>query len=312
MRTLLWMLACGAEQADSAASEEKEQPVPYIFEETDPPVASLTTDEIASAISQGVDAVLDMTAAPIFAAYDEAMAGAESGCPDYYDYEGNEYWYDQCESGDGTAFSGYTFYVVYDNYDPGDGYLYNGTAINGVSQIASPDGAVFSAGGAAYVLSQEHTGTGDDDITHTIFTSIIQGAFSYDGPAGEGTWLTEGLSPNLSIQAAYAPDLDGHYIYVDGSVTDLEGAATDVVLDGLLLIDQNLYSTCPEEPAGTVSVRDASGGWYDVIFDGPTEIGASVDSALCDGCGSVYFQGEPLGSACLDFGALIAWETSPW
>ncbi|MCP4805529.1 MAG: hypothetical protein GY884_09285 [Proteobacteria bacterium] len=58
---------------------------------------------------------------------------------------------------------------------------------------------------------------------------------------------------------------------------------------------------CAAEPAGTILVRDEVGYWYELVFDGS-----------CDGCGSVQWEGETLGEACIDVSPLYAWEDAPW
>jgi hypothetical protein len=49
-----------------------------------------------------------------------------------------------------------------------------------------------------------------------------------------------------------------------------------------------------------------------VSFDGPGEFGQPYDGAGCDGCGEVWFRGEPAGQACVDFSGLLDWTEAPW
>ena len=63
---------------------------------------------------------------------------------------------------------------------------------------------------------------------------------------------------------------------------------------------------------GNQQARDNAGQWYDVLFDGPLEYGEQVDPDLCDGCGQVWYRGEPLGEACVDFSHLLDWSGRPW
>jgi hypothetical protein len=61
-----------------------------------------------------------------------------------------------------------------------------------------------------------------------------------------------------------------------------------------------------------VSLRDSDGNWYDVVFDGPILYDDVIDPAVCDGCGEAWYRGEPMGTVCADFNALVDWEVSPW
>ncbi|MFN7145156.1 MAG: hypothetical protein ACK4YP_15370, partial [Myxococcota bacterium] len=239
----------------------------------------------------------------VFPAYDAVMVGAEESCPAYYDYNGSQYWYDQCTSSAGTKFSGYSFYQLYDNYDAGDGAVYNGEALYGVAEIVTPDGHSFSAGGTAYNLVA--TGAG-----YTYYSSVLTGSFAYDGPEAAGTWLGSGISPDLTL-VGYATEA-GNYMNIDGGLSGMGGQLDTVVFDTVVIFDGALGSACPTEPGGVISVRDDVGYWYDVVFDGPADYGEAAEARLCDGCGAAYFRGEPLGDVCVDFSALLDWEVAPW
>jgi hypothetical protein len=305
MRLLPFFALLAGCPADEPApvDETPEAPAPYIFEEDAPPVADLDVGELEAAIDAAVDLALTLNATPIFPAYQAAMVGSESACPSYYEADGNVYWYDQCTAGTGASFSGYSFYQVYENADFGDGALYNGQAVSGVAEVVTADGYTFQSGGSAYILSSATE-------TYTAYTSMIAGAFAWDGPEAEGTWLAEGVSPDVTMVAyntAY-----GNFMQLDGGLSGLGGALDTVVFDTVVIYEEALGSTCPTEPGGVVSVRDASGSWYDVVFDGPAGFDAESDPSLCDGCGEAYFRGEPLGSVCADFTTLLAFEGAPW
>lgn len=283
-------------------------PAPYIFEEDAPPVAELDAAELEVAIESAVALALTLNAGPVFPAYDAAMAGAEEACPAYYSAEGSRYWYDSCTASSGAIYSGYSFYQLYDDFDAGDGSLYDGQAVYGVAQIVTPDGYTYEAGGSAQNLVASGLG-------YTYFSSVIAGSFSWNGPEAAGTWLETGVSPDITMLGYTAPGY-GNYMLLDGGLSGLGGLDASlldtVVFDSVLLFSAALGSSCPTEPGGVVSVRDDSGNWYDVVFDGPTESGEVSDPDLCDGCGSAWFRGEPLGEVCADFSRLLDWEVSPW
>ncbi|MDP2307207.1 MAG: hypothetical protein Q8P18_14370 [Pseudomonadota bacterium] len=302
---ILALLAVGCDPAEPEADAvPHEDPAPYIFDEEAPPVADLAAADLELAIESAVALSLTLNAAPIFPAYNAAMIGAEEACPAYYDYQGSQYWYDTCTASTGASYSGYSFFQTYDNYDAGDGAVYNGQTVYGVAQIVTPDGYTYEAGGSA----QNLVATGEG---YTYFSSVIAGSFAWDGPEAAGTWLETGVSPDITLLGYVVPEY-GNYVMLDGGLSGLGGLLDTVVFDAVVLFDAGLGSSCPTEPGGVVSVRDGVGNWYDVVFDGPSDYGEASDADLCDGCGSAWFRGEPLGEVCADFTGLLDWEVSPW
>ncbi len=120
------------------------------------------------------------------------------------------------------------------------------------------------------------------------------------------------MDPTLYWYAARDPGSGGKGILVSGSVTVETGSVSAVVMEDLYLLEEALGSTCGIEPSGTVSILDAEGRWYDLVFDGPTDAAPEVDPAVCDGCATAWYRGAALGEACIDFSVLTAWESSPW
>lgn len=143
-------------------------------------------------------------------------------------------------------------------------------------------------------------------MLHTIWYSVLEGGFAYDGPEAAGTWMNEGIAPSLTLQIIEIPEeadigFSGRIFNAIGGVSGLAGTASTVVLDAFQVWPAAFGNSCPEEPHGIVSVRDDEGLWYDVVFDGAepwTE--EPIDPALCDGCGGIYFRGEKIGSTCVD------------
>ena len=303
------LLAC--QPTAEPTTVEKEQPLPYIYEEEPLPSPAVDADMVAAAANAGLVRALELGAAPVFPAYKAAMAAADSGCPNYYDYNGSLYWYDNCMAEGGGSFSGYSFYQLYDHMDDGAGSVYNGEGLSGVSQVVTADGHRFEAGGSAYYYRIDHAAQSPDDATYSTWISVVQGAFGYDGTEAAGTWLTEGVAPDLTYYAAYVPALEGRTAVVDGSVGGLSGDISYLVFDNLTLWSPEI-STCPQEPGGGFSVRGSDGYWYDVTFDGATDWGQQVAAADCDGCGRLWFEGEELGTVCVDFSSALGWGDAPW
>lgn len=296
------ILGCPASD-DAGPAEEPYTPVPYVYDAEDPPAPELALADIEAAVDAAVPLLPALSANPVFPAYAQAIAGADAGCPSYYESDGNRYWYDQCTSDAGASFSGYSFYVNYDGYDDGSGVPYDGDAVYGVAEVQTADGYTFVAGGSAVSLVQNAE-------TYTVYYSSVHGGFSWDGPGAEGTWLEEGVAPDLDMYA-YATE-PGNFFLVNGGIARV-GGLDAVVFDTLVIFADGLGSACGSEPGGAMSVRDNDGNWYDVVFDGPPSFEENeADPELCDGCGTAYFQGEAIGPVCADFTRLLDFEGAPW
>jgi hypothetical protein len=305
------VLAAGCVQEAPVAEPvvAADDPLPYIAEELEESEPILASAEIEAAVQEALGRAYSVNADPVLSAYAAAMEGAEAGCPDYYETEGNVYWYDACTASDGASYDGYAFYVVYEDYDSGDGMLYDGDALYGVGSVANAAGSTFQFGGSAYTL----LATPADGSNVVVYYSVTSGAFAYDGAEGAGTWIDPGGAPDLVAYAADYFDYDARFAYLDGSLglASTTPGVTAVVFDGLQQFSPELRPDCTEA-SGAASIRDADGGWYDVVFDGPADYEAEVDASLCDGCGTVYFHGEPVGQACVDTMNLVSWEDTPW
>ncbi len=171
--------------------------------------------------------------------------------------------------------------------------------------MTTPEGYVFEAAGGAYVL----WGVTDDGAD--AFYTVVQDGFAYDGPAAQGTWLGDGVSPEIVSYGLRYPSVDGRAVYVSGRVLVDDGPVEAVVFEELFMYSAELGSPCPSEPAGMVSVLDGEGAWFDILFDGG-QWGEAVDADACDGCGGAWYQGSYLGEVCADFGVLLDWENNPW
>lgn len=306
---LPFLIACTSPEDDSATPADPYEPAPYIVPEEDPPQADFSAADVEAAIVEATALAKHLKGGDVFPAYFAIMEGADPDCPNYYEQDGNVYWYDVCTSSNGTQYNGYSFYYRYENTDVGYGQHYTGDAVAGVAQVWDAQGHEFLAGGTAYDL--QITGDG-----YVYWYSIAQGAFAYDGPEASGTWLEEGLAPDMTQIVYYYPEGDARGYVLQGSVSGLSGGFTSAVFDELTTLDPTMAAyaggSCPEEPGGIVSLRDDAGNWYDVLFDGYTDANPRTPDAQCDGCGQAYFRGEPLGAVCADFTSLNDWEGAPW
>ncbi len=315
MTLILAALAC---TTDVPIEEQPASPTPYIYEAEDSVTPELSVDDVETALSEVMGTLLSLNGSPAVDAYFSSMAGQQGDCPDYYENEGNVYWYDYCYSDDGSSFSGYGFGYLYEDYEEG-GYFYNGGTVFTVAEVTTGDGNSFSGGGSAQDL---HLVVNEEAEVHALYheawSSSISGAFSYDGPEGAGTWLNEDISPDLALVVYLVPEnevypgYNGKLVQVQGGVGGFVGEVSAAVADNFTVWSGGM-NLCPAEPMGMLSVRDTEGVWYDVVFDNVNQDdGETMDPDLCDGCGTVYVQGQAQGEACVDTTLLTDWTVAPW
>lgn len=303
----LLLSACGQKQEpatdDTSVAAEEELPSPYIADEVtdDPPAYDQAAVEAAIALA--LDEALSWHSGPVLDAYEAAMSAASSGCPDYYESDGNTYWYDYCTSSRGASFNGYAFDYVYEDYNDGSGTVYSGRQLYAEATIDAPGVGTFEGGGYASQLE----GTTSDGAA--IFSSGMAGSFHWDGHGVEGTWLDGDTRPELSYWAAYYEEYNLRYVSVSGGVSGLPGDYSTLAFTDLVYSDSPWWA-CPGEPSGTISVRANDGTWFDIVFDVAADW--TVDEAACDACGAVWRRGELVGQACPDVEGLVDWGVSPW
>lgn len=298
----LLLLACAPDAPSPETDAGDDLPSEYIYDEEAAPVAEVDAATVEASLQLVLDGVYSyVDTDPLFAAYDRAMSGQSGSCPAWYNDGDAVFWYDECTSDLGNSYSGYGYELSYENYEEG-GYVYNGRALYAAFTIDTSEGYRFDGAGLAYALSYSTD-------TDTVAYKVVQGTFRWDGPEAAGSWMDVGLSPDLTL-ATYttlnAPG--GVYIYADGGVSPLDGAMVAASFADVFIISEEFGSNCSAEPSGTISLRTADGAWYDVLFDGPTESAMIVDEADCDGCGSVWYLGEHVGDACVDFSSFSDWR----
>lgn len=305
-------------EEDTAEPAEEDLPSDYIYED-DEVEALLTAEQVAQGISDGIVAMLsvdpDMLHDTYNAMIDEARTATLAGdddCPyyyeDYYTYYGYFYWYDSCTADNDLAFSGYGYSYDYIGYTSGY-YVYDDLSyLYGNLALTSPSGETFE--GSGYSYHQEYLYGSN---YHGIY-AYVYGNWAYDGEDANGNWLTKGLGVNTYLSGSAYSGMGEPYsqLTMTGSVSGIEGDVNTIVMTDTFIYTEAYGSDCELEPSGQISVRDANGEWYDVEFQGPPYMGASVFPTDCDGCGQVWFRGEYLGEACPDFTPMTDWEERPW
>jgi len=290
----------------------EEDPGEYIYEEDDQPGGDdlLSLGEIEQGLFDVFDALTWMDPGLFHDTFDSLQALGDGTCPAYtytLDEDGVDYWYDYCTATTGTAFYGYFYGYFYTPYTDGF-YVYDDLSyFQGDARMVDADGNTMEASGYAYYQDYVYTYSG----TRSTY-GYLYGDFRWDGPGSEGTWLASELSMGLDVSSSYVIATGSRNVSFSGSFSGIDGVVDSAYLDDFILFDAAAGSDCEIEPAGTVSVRDDSGNWYDVEFQGSPYWGASVFPLDCDGCGQVYQRGDHLGDVCPDITPLQTWVNSPW
>ncbi len=309
--SLLGLAACEGEQTGEGTNPGSERaPSPYIFDPGDPPEPTEALDAVEGALQSAFDLALLANAGAVRTAYDEVLAYSNDQCPYYYATEAGSYWLDSCSSDSGAFFDGYVFSADLAQTQPQTGFLIETWYVSGGAAMMDPSGNLLEVGGTAVVQNTSGFVGPKGDIPFVQYASQLQGSFAWDGASAEGTFLGEGLDPDLGLQLQDFAGF-GRTALVSGGFGGFDGGWA-VAFDENTLFTESLGSSCSGELSGTVAVRSPLGEWYDVRFDGPTSENDVVAPADCDGCGTAYFQGEEVGLVCADPEALLSWGGTPW
>lgn len=283
---------------------EADDPLPYEPGLEDP-TPDPSADGLDVVLEQAGEVALSYSAEPAVAGYVALMdSGADKSCPTLYDKQGASLWYESC-SGKNGSFGGYAYAYFYEDESDGN-YLWTGAAVNGVMSIVDDQGNTFLGEGTAQFLSGV-----TKDGQGFAWQSYAQGAFTWTD-ADPDSWVFAGDSASVGWYALHYPKYDAKALLFYGGVTiEVDEAIYAVAFDENLMADELIGSACPEEPGGTISVRDANGLWYDVVFDGPKGEDPG-DASRCDGCGDVFFRDELIGTTCPDLTSWLSWEDQPW
>jgi len=301
-----------SDDTTGSGTEPTDEDEPYLYEEDDDGDEQLNLDVLERGLGDALDVIFSIDPMSFHETY-EALANSGDGyCPYYYEeyitaYD-QFYWRDSCTADGGVEFSGYGISYAYADYVDGDADYSINAYFSGAARLIDDEGRRMDASGYSRYYEYDYVPDG-----RTYFYSRIWGEFSWEGDGGR-TWLSSGLTMDIYTYGARYITYDpvGYYTLLDGSLAGLDGAVTAINLTDVFLYSESMDSACPDEPSGTISLRDADGDWYDVEFQGPRYWGGEAFPGECDGCGDVFFRGEPLGAICPDFSHLKDWGDRPW
>jgi hypothetical protein len=294
------LAACQEAPKDHASPpdfQESAPDIPWILSGTT--TTALDLDGVLASAQSGIALVAEMEPDPVLDAYRDLAASADADCPAVYSDDDLDYWLDTCTSADGTLFDGF---ALDDQVYVDDGYsTYEVTATGGSGRIESADGTFVEVDGYVQRIDDEDNGV----ISTTL---VLSGDFATNHPAADGTWVGNGVRPNLVV-TRYSILGNVVLIGATGAVDRVPGPNPSVAFDGAAILDPSIgYGGCELEPSGAVSVRLPSGDWVDIVFEPvlADDGGVTVeDPADCDGCGQAWHRAEALGEVCLDFSSWL-------
>ncbi len=309
---LLGLAACGGSEEDPATGSGQaddgsgaQTPSEYTYDPGEDAVDDFSAEDAGEAIDAFVLDAFTLNAAPVFQAYEASLEHSDDSCPDWYEQDGNVFWYSYCTSETGAYYDGYGFTYVYEDSDLfGDGGLWDALVMSGAATITTPDGSTFHYGGYAYLAE----GYNEDYAADTYY-SAVAGAFTWDSVDASGSWIADGASPAYALYILDSGQY-GKAVYMAGSASMQEGPASAIDVGELSLYGSDWGFPCELEPAGTISVRSLKGTWVDVVYDVDPSTWA-LDGE-CDGCGEGFVNGDSIGQVCSDFSGLLDWDGAPW
>ncbi|MBX2800994.1 MAG: hypothetical protein KTR31_25165 [Myxococcales bacterium] len=310
MRTSMVLATLVAGCSGETSTPDVPDPVPYLPEHTvQAPETQLDSAAVASTIEAQLRTFSVSAPLGLSDALDAMMAHADGGCPYVDTFDDGAFsqtrWYDDCESSDGTRFVGGFELSRYTSVAHGKNAEVTGLTFFATDlRIETADGQYLEAAG--YFSLDRIVGDGYD------VASFYGGGSLRADPttAGDDPWLSGQREGSAQI---YLADWGGYRAaYLGGAVSIDDGGP----VVGIALQDVAIeLGWCSNEPFGSVSVREASGAWHDVLFAYYDE--SAKELMDCDGCGLHVAAGEPLGdSVCLSqasLDAVVDWDGGlPW
>ena len=286
-------------------------PPPYIYTtETEDKSPSLTPQEVETAISEGLAAIVALDPMALHTSYESFRAFSDDDCPyydeDYYETYGTTYWGDACTTAAGAVFDGYVYSQDLDEYWDGY-YLYpEYRYFYGTARIIDPEGNTWEGSGYSSYYQFYSTPTN----IYSYWSSY--GTFERMGSFDEQNWMDEGFSYELYNYVYYSESYPGAELSINGNISGLDTIAGTLNIDDFYIYSETLGSPCPEEAFGTISVRSDEGDWFEATFDGPPYWGGASFPGECDGCADLYHEGDIVGTVCPDFSLLSGWVVEPW
>ncbi|MFT5681712.1 MAG: hypothetical protein ACI8RZ_002618 [Myxococcota bacterium] len=296
-------LLAGCTPTDDTATptvdtDDDTEPSPYLVDDVEPATFSLTADQVVVAINEVIATAVDYDGHVAIEAFDEVMAYADDACPmNTSTAEGDVFWDTIC-----TAESGATYSGLMSLFESETEFERRGDLRAEVLITTPSDEQLVIAGDI-------HTSV---NLVNRTWYSSVAGVVDYNGPASVGSWLEDASDITLEYTLSLSPEDELLQAVIDGSITTAAGAGTAVDMDDFVLSKAEGFP-CPMEPSGRISIRDSQGVWADVVFDVELEGERyTIGDGACDGCGTLWYDGENLGPVCVDVDPPFQAEMPPW
>ena len=286
--------------------------------------AVLTAEQVAAGIESGLQTMRLLDPSELQNHYLSLVSDSddvEDGCPEwkenYYEADSYNYWKDTCTSLEGTLFSGWAKQQRPMEYQDGKHHYMDDGYLEGEFEISQPGGSRLEfSGKLSYyerINNYYYYTDGRTDFDHYYYVDAY-GDVTLQSSSDSATWLTESYVYDYAIAFKDFDDDAGMSADWEGGVFGISGNAPAIYASDFYIYSANAGSPCEQEPSGLISIRDEEGQWYDVEFHGPPYSGAWSYQPACDGCGEVWFRGEYMGEACVDFSLIMNWngEGRPW
>lgn len=303
--------------ADATDGDRPDAPTPWIYPaDTAEPAPTLSATARQEAIEVAMSAALELEPRLVKDVHEALFptpapgSGSTTGCPLYltFDYGTAKafYWQGECTDAAGTRYSGQGYVATYDDFTNEAG-TFDGYEVNLAGRLEAADGTFLEGAGRAGGYAG---GAGD----LAAVSLVIEGTFVAGGPrAPSSPWLDGTRRPSLTVTGLTYVPTGGTNVTVQGGISGLDfpPGVTAVSLDELTAREVLAGASCERELGGAAAVRDDTGNWFDVLFDGPLGEQGATPAELCDGCGATWFRGRDVEPTCVDARAYFEWDGAP-
>ena len=263
-------------------------------EKTPDSVALLSTTDISIGTEQSIAEMVRIDPTLMHSGWTHSMQTlSDNTCPPMEIHNGMDLWRESCTTEDGHQFLGWSLNFRGRNIPSDCCMLEEYDWLSGQAQIINADtGTLLQNFGD--ILHQK----GVDSSGNPVLEGFVYGDFYWDDPSAENSWLLSDISMEYYYTFTQKPQ---------GDQVDLQAWLSYFSADVSAAIFESVFfdaSICKQEPVqGEIWIRDNTGRWYALLFDGETS---------CDGCGAVFQQDQLLGDSCVDFSPLFNWDEFPW
>jgi hypothetical protein len=328
---------------------------PSGYEFDPPPVAPvLDSALVAAQIDPVILEVLSLDPVELFTSFEDQRTQlgeaptdveppeGESNCPQYdmerLADEGVFAWDSQgsCDpsnnnsrfQGSGESFSAFDF--LEDDTDPNSAFINRFLSVGSTARIFE-DRNITDGTAPRFDIAMNMNYTESVPLQGSLDLSTgadLGGTVFWNGTGSGAVWLSQRYSVDLEVDS----ETQGasKQVFLRGIVSGLQNPLIDAVifndvemaLATDIDVDNPGTNTCFSEPAGNIQVRDTSGYWYELRFDGSRDFDDAAGGD-CDGNGTFFIINDPINNplgpqeqtptiVTPTFTGLSDWVGRPW